>query len=261
MKLSLLFLVLWLPLVASTEKKIIIASFPTQQQADRALSLFKSKLSTTLIAKQRQSFFNIVARPSGKSYIIAIEPLQNYQEAQAVKLLLPREYSDAFINNYTPPKSPKFIEKPLPQTAKKPSYVSVNELPSQQIEDAAPVTEAAPIKKSNITEPKQKETDIKPITTVTKQQHSSVTMQSDPSTDMVSIDTKEQSLTLPQTFLQLEYLLIGISVIALIFLLCFLRYYRKYHHLKKQLISNGDLNTPDNNTTSKSSDIFFVRRH
>jgi len=260
MKLSLLFLVLWLPLVASTEKKIIIASFPTQQQADKALTIFESKLGSPFLAKQQESYFNIVARPSGKSYIIAIEPIESYREAVRIKKLLPWEYADAFINKYTPPKPHILTEVSMPKTTEKPSSIPVNKPSSQKLEDSQSITETPSVMESNTIKSKQKETNTSHMVTVAETTKSSTVTQQTSPIHVITANTKEP-LTLSETFLQLEYLLIGISILALILLLCFLRYYRKYHHLKKQLISNGINESSDIDNRSKSSDIFFVRQH
>ena len=261
MKLSLLFLVLWLPLVASTEKKIIIASFPTQQQADKALTIFESKLGSPFLAKQQESYFNIVARPSGKSYIIAIEPIESYREAVRIKKLLPWEYADAFINKYTPPQPDTLVEVAVPKTTQKLSPTPLNKPSSQKLEESQSITKIPSTVQSNIIESKQKDTNSSQVMTVTETTQSSIVTQKTPLTQIVTTHTKEP-LSLFTSFLRLEYLLIGISVLTFILLLCFLRYYRKYHHLKKQFASKeANAHTTHVDNTPKSSDIFFVRQH
>ncbi len=105
----LLFLTL-ISLYASSERKIIIGSFPSQNEADKALEKFESQLDAEFYVIQDQYGFNIVARPSGRSFIIALEPFENYRVAKEVKAFLPPTYADAFINKYIPPSKPKVRE-------------------------------------------------------------------------------------------------------------------------------------------------------
>ncbi len=260
MKLSLLFLLLWLPLFSSTEKKIIIASFPTQQQADKALTIFESKLNSQFLKKQQQSYFNIVARPSGKTYIIAIEPIESYKEAVRIKKLLPWEYADAFINNYTPPKLKISTQTANVKTTQKPLLESIKPIasPSSEISDAT--QEIEPVVKANTIKPKQEQTDISHTAVVVAEKEPETIQEPLRLDDTTAIDTRKQ-MTFFETFLKPEYLLIGMSVIALILLLCFIRYYRKYHHLKKQLVSHEAHDNSSIDSMPKSSDIFFVRQH
>ncbi len=105
MKTIFLLFLITISLFASSERKIIIGSFPSQLAADKALKKFQSKLDSEFLATQDQYHFNIVARVSGNSYIIALEPFESYQEAKKIKNLLPDTYADAFINKYIPPKT------------------------------------------------------------------------------------------------------------------------------------------------------------
>ncbi len=103
MKIILLFLYLTIAVIASSERKLIIGSFLSQQEADRALEKFEAQLDSEFYVIQDQYGFNIVARASGRSYIVTLEPFENYKAAKEVKELLPPLYADAFINKYTPP--------------------------------------------------------------------------------------------------------------------------------------------------------------
>ncbi len=107
-----LFVLLWLSLSlsASTERKIIVASFPTEMEAQKALTNFQLKLSSQFLALKKRYQFTIVARSSGRSYIIALEPFNSYKEAKDVKSTLPTDYNDAFINRYTAPESSTIIK-------------------------------------------------------------------------------------------------------------------------------------------------------
>ncbi len=249
MKLSLLFLLLiGLPLLASTERKIIIGSFPTQQQADNALEVFESKLDSRFKEQQRRSRFNVTARPSGNTYIIAIEPIENYKTARHIKALLPREYSDAFINRYTPPKAA--------------AVPTIPEETKSDTTDVVPITAPKPLPQTEASTAHSQEQPEPPLpepVAPAKQQQS---MHEALPTHVQLQDGLAESKLLAERFVPLEYLLIGVSLLALILLLCLIRYYKKYHHLKKQLAS-GEYRDERNSTatSSKSSDIFFVRQH
>jgi len=90
-------------LFASPERKIIVGSFATEQGAQRALKKFQAQLGADFLAAQQRLGFAVVARPSGRQYIIALEPFPSYKEAKKVKKMLPKRYASAFINKYVPP--------------------------------------------------------------------------------------------------------------------------------------------------------------
>ena len=92
-------------LMASSERKIIVGSFATEQGVRHALEMFQSKLGSDFLLAHQRLGFQVVARPSGRQYIIALEPFASYKEAKKVKKLLPKGYETAFINKYTPPTS------------------------------------------------------------------------------------------------------------------------------------------------------------
>ncbi len=237
MKSTFFLLLISISLFSSTEQKIIIGSYPTQKHADSALKKFESKLGSQFILKQEQSYFNIVARPSGKTFIIAIEPFKSYKEASAVKAILPRMYADAFINKYVPPVVKAEIK--IETTATK---------PQKSTKQLQPTVET-----SNVTTMLSK-TTAKPIQ---EKQLNVVPPQ--------NLETEE--LHIPSPLMPLQYLLIGISIIVLIFLLLFIKFYRKYHHVKEQLkdskpTSDNSLDEKNNfQKKAKSSDIFFIRQY
>ncbi len=239
MKLSLLLLLISISLFASTEQKIIIGSYPTQKHAESALKKFESKLSSKFIAKQEQSYFNIVARPSGKTFIVAIEPFENYKEASALKAMLPRMYADAFINKYVPPAVKIEAEA---EAEIKTEAVAKPEVSTKQLQSTAQILSV--------------NTELPETTVETPQkEESNVTLPQ-------SLDTKMLN-TIP-LLVPLEYFL-GVSIIVLIFLLLFIKFYRKHQHLKGELKNSktisDDHSDEKNNLqkTAKSSDIFFIR--
>ncbi len=103
MKIVIVFMLLALTLIASSERKIIVGSYTTEKRAVQALKTFQTKLDAPFFAAQQRLGFRVVARPSGDQYIIALEPFPSYKEAKKVKKMLPKKYASAFINKYTPP--------------------------------------------------------------------------------------------------------------------------------------------------------------
>ena len=170
----LLFLTL-LSLYASSERKIIIGSFPSQYDADKALEKFESQLGSEFYVIQDQYGFNIVARPSGRAFIIALEPFENYQAAKEVKEFLPPSYADAFINKYTPPSK---------------------SLPIEDIVTSLPVKETAPTMSERLalaakTTPQPKEKNDSDTKTVLTPQDSLKTPTSQPTIPVTSTQSIE----------------------------------------------------------------------
>jgi len=109
MKTALLLLLVTLSLFASPQRKIILASSTDSHTIKRAFSTFESKLDETFSELQQRYNFNIVARSSGRSFILVLEPFASYSDAKSVKKKLPRTYKDAFINKYSPPEDESII--------------------------------------------------------------------------------------------------------------------------------------------------------
>ncbi|MEA2110704.1 MAG: ATP-binding protein [Campylobacterota bacterium] len=101
MKIVLLLFITIYTLFASPERKIILGSAIDVPSAKKAFERFHSRIDDNFLGLQQQYGFNIVARSSGDSYIIVLEPFRNYKEAKAVKKQLPNAYDDAFINKYS----------------------------------------------------------------------------------------------------------------------------------------------------------------
>jgi len=161
-------IVLSVILFASSERKIIVGSFATEQGAQHALKQFQKKLSTEFLAAQERLNFAVVARPSGRQYIIAIEPFPSYKEAKKVKKMLPKKYASAFINKYTPPatslspvqQSHTVVEKEKEAV----NTATVTEASAPEAVLTQEITKAAPIaKESNTTHKSDKNVTITPI--------------------------------------------------------------------------------------------------
>lgn len=97
------FLLLTLLFGASSQRKIIVASYPTIETANHGLETFKEHVNPQLFERQGELGFELKVRPSGASYILVLEPFESYQDAKSIQTLMPSGFSDAFINRYTPP--------------------------------------------------------------------------------------------------------------------------------------------------------------
>ena len=100
-------LCLSLLLSAPSQRKIIVASFPSMDHAEKGLYTFNEQLDPQIRELQSSLGFEIKVRPSGTAYILVLEPFTNIDDARLIKALLPSEFFDAFINRYTPPQPQK----------------------------------------------------------------------------------------------------------------------------------------------------------
>jgi signal transduction histidine kinase len=119
MKITLLLFLVTLTLFASPQRKIILASTENAQQITSTFNTFIEKtLNDNFLQLQQRYKFDIVARSSGRSYILVLEPFLSYSDAKTVKKELPSSYKDAFINKYTPPENESIVAiKKATQTA------------------------------------------------------------------------------------------------------------------------------------------------
>lgn len=83
--------------------KIVLASFATFDEAKAKLNDLSQRIGDGEKGLQEQYGFEIAARPSGKAYMLAIEPLQTEQDAQKVLKSFKQFYPDSYINGYFGP--------------------------------------------------------------------------------------------------------------------------------------------------------------
>lgn len=128
-------------LCATEQRKIILSTHETLNSAEEYLDVFIKRYGKEIGEKQAKYGFEVKARPSGKMYILVLEPFENYAHAQETARIFQSEYPKVNINAYSPP-------EPLEKT----------EIKKQSISDLFP-EEALALKR---VEPLKEET---PITT------------------------------------------------------------------------------------------------
>ena len=101
---NLLFIFIFVTLTFAQENKlkIIVGSFTSYELASKGLEQLASNLPQSIFDEQENLGFEIKVRPSGKSFIVVLEPFNNLMTAKKIKALLPNSYKDAFINHYQP---------------------------------------------------------------------------------------------------------------------------------------------------------------
>ncbi len=252
----------FIALYASSERKIIIGSFPSQNDADKALEKFESQLDAEFYVIQDQYGFNIVARPSGRSFIIALEPFESYQAAKEVKEFLPPTYADAFINKYTPPLEPQPseqietkdiitsvpVQKPVRTPSPKPVLATV-EVPQAQNKPAT-VPEHAVVPKKPLQETASQNsapvTPIEPQDTIpapSTKSNPTAAVASD-ATEIPSVIVQEvqaETTTAQEPSNSTNTLFIVALLAAIVLLLALIKLYRDNQLLKEKLHASDTL--------------------
>ncbi len=252
----------FIALYASSERKIIIGSFPSQNDADKALEKFESQLDAEFYVIQDQYGFNIVARPSGRSFIIALEPFESYQAAKEVKEFLPPTYADAFINKYTPPLEPQPseqietkdiitpvpVQKPVRTPSPKPVAATVEVPQAQNKPDAVPERAVVPKKPLQETA-SQNSTPVTPIepqdtipASLTKKDPTAA-VASD-ATEIPSVIVQEvqaETTTAQEPSNSINTLFIVTLLAAIVLLLALIKLYRDNQLLKEKLHASDTL--------------------
>lgn len=83
--------------------KIVLASFGTFEEAKGKLNDLSKQIEDDEKKLQHQYGFEIVARPSGKAFMLAIEPIEREEDAKVVLKGFKRLYPDGYINGYFGP--------------------------------------------------------------------------------------------------------------------------------------------------------------
>jgi len=83
-------------------KKIIVASFPTQESADKALAEIENRLyeNDTVLTLQSEHHFDVISRVSGRYFIVTIEPFKDRAVLQQVLDEVRHIKKDAFVNRF-----------------------------------------------------------------------------------------------------------------------------------------------------------------
>ena len=86
------------------EKKIIVSSLGTPEKAERALEQLQKYLENypDIASLLDENGIALHSRPSGKYFIVVIEPFTNKSNLSKVKNTLKQRYPGLFVNNYVP---------------------------------------------------------------------------------------------------------------------------------------------------------------
>ncbi len=93
--------------LASYDQKIIVASFLTQSDADKALINLEKQINTSsrnISTLQKGHAFQFVARQSGRYYIVSVEPFSDTKVLKIVLNTVRYVHKDAFVNRIKIPK-------------------------------------------------------------------------------------------------------------------------------------------------------------
>lgn len=111
--------------------KIVLASFPTFDEAKAKLAILDSQLGADERAIQAKYQYEIVARSSGKAFILAIEPLETKGITDQVIKQFGHLYPDAYSNGYFGPTEGAVV---LEHTQIAPVVEEVNRSSIQKVE-------------------------------------------------------------------------------------------------------------------------------
>ncbi len=145
--------------------KIVLASFGTFDEAKGKLNDLSKRLGEDEKNLRNEYGFEIVARPSGKAFMVAIEPLKSEEDAKAVLNSFKKFYPDGYINGYFgPTEGAVFLPKEESKPAVPPSQ-SMGEtnqtheenitVPSAPSVTSPSKVEPTPVDKTTPEEPRQ----------------------------------------------------------------------------------------------------------
>lgn len=120
--------------------RVVLASFPTFEEAKSKMEKLGERLNANDRSLQQQIDYQIVARPSGKSYIIGIEPIGSKAEQEKVLAAFRAYYRDAYGDKYHGPTEGAVAlggAKPAPQETQ-----AAVQHPDPRSMDVADVSEA-----------------------------------------------------------------------------------------------------------------------
>jgi hypothetical protein len=92
--------------------KVVLASFPTFSEAKQAMESSGKNMGEKERSLPTEYHFEIVARPSGKAFVLAAEPLKTQKDADTVAKNFKRLYPGAYINGYYGPTKGAVFLKP-----------------------------------------------------------------------------------------------------------------------------------------------------
>ncbi|GEM_PF-2676566 len=147
-------LLLVMPALHAQEKKIIVSSLGTPEKAERALNELQHYLEAypDISSLLDENGITLHTRPSGKYFIVVIEPFSNKEHLSKVKQTIQQRYPGLFVNNYTPETDLIVAESTTPSKVTIQEEVTIDmvteEVPEslliiKESEDAAPRVVAA----------------------------------------------------------------------------------------------------------------------
>ena len=136
--------------VAENYKKIVLGSFKDNTDAKAKYELFSKSIEEKIKEEKVKYPFDVVVRPSGNYYILAIEPFKYVSEAKIVLSKLQNDFPSAYINN----NAETFDENEIIDKKE-----NVQELEEEVIEEEAVVKEKVDLEKGKISN-KDKEIQI-----------------------------------------------------------------------------------------------------
>lgn len=124
--------------------KIVLASFSAFDEAQGALEVLGARLGDEEAFLEKQYHFEIVARPSGDVFIIAIEPLKSQKSADLVLKHFKKFYPDAYSADYFGPtkESVAWKSKEISQESIKSNVLQNNQSKSALAENLTAAEEA-----------------------------------------------------------------------------------------------------------------------
>lgn len=107
--------------------KIILVSCQEFNEAKNQMNLLGGKLSKEDWDIQKKYGYTIVARPSGKVFIVAIEPLATKEAVSSVRKQFKKFYPDSYSNGYFgPTEGSVVLSPPLEKTTKESVLIQKN---------------------------------------------------------------------------------------------------------------------------------------
>ncbi len=216
---TLLFIAVGILNASYSYKKIVLASFPTQREADRIFKKIKAQLyaDAQITALEQAHHFRLVSRASGKYFIISIEPFRDKKVLLKVLRAAKKIRKDAFVNRFV--SDVDLFSSTVKKEVAPPVVVK------EQVHEKPPVIKKTPLSETNSTHPAsiavvKKVKTVEPQARVMEHKHS-VTHK------------KESSPVVVPPVVDSQNLLILYAVIALLVALLLLLIYRNFQ-LKKQ---------------------------
>ena len=111
-------------------KKIILSSYSNESLAQKSFDTLSEKINEKIKDKQSKYPFNVLMRPSGSKFIIAVEPFKYKNEAMEVLEELKSDFPTAYVNN----NADTFEETAFDPTMNKDEELKINPTENKMVE-------------------------------------------------------------------------------------------------------------------------------